>query len=258
MKMKLEEAYPNWWIDPPTTLFDGAIFRDFALMALVKQDTLPWGNETDTAVMLDRALVGSYGERIVAPLVTKLKDKTSVAWRQNVCTIVYDMFMSKWQKFFNTLDFEYNPIENYSMSEIMSNDDRKRYYGKTNTRTDNLTSRNAGTNRTDPNLTDTESINNFGFNSTAENGEPTEKRTLNKTGSSVDTVDVSKIDTGTQTYADGGSDREEHSYQLTRTGNIGTVTAQDMIKQEREILMFDYFYDVVFPDILRVLTIKIY
>lgn len=256
--MTLEEAYPNWWMNPPSTLFDGAIFRDFALRALLKEETLPWGNEIDTAVILDRAFVGGYGERPVSPLVTKLKDKTSVAWRENVCAVVYDMFMEKWRKFFDTLSFDYNPIENYAMAEIMTDDERLRYYGKTNTRTDNLTSRNAGTNRTDPNLTDTESTNNYGFNTTAVGGEPSEKRTTQKTGSSVDTIDVSKTDTGTQSYADGGSDREVHSYTLNRTGNIGTVTAQDMIKQEREILMFDYFYDVVYPDILRVLTLKIY
>lgn len=252
------EIYPKWWKSPIQT-DDGAIFHDLVISALSKELTLPWGNDDTFNSSLDKAFIGSYGDRWISPLVDKLHEKILPAsLRNEISTIIWNMFYSKWSKMWDTLDFNYDPIENYSMTEIMTGDERKRYYGKTNTRTDNLTSRNAGTNRTDPNLTDTESVNNYGFNTAAENGEPSEKRTTQKTGNSVDTVDVSKIDTGTQTYTDGGSDREEHSYTLTRTGNIGTVTAQDMIKQEREILVFDYFYDVVFPDLLRVLTIKIY
>lgn len=257
-RMKLIEMYPKWW-KTPEQLNDGAIFRDLLISAGVKQVRLPWGNDASFNLSLDRAFIGSYGDRWISPLVEKLTENIPASiLRTEICAIVWDMFFTKWDKMWDTLKFTYDPIENYSMTEIMTADERKRYYGKTNTRTDNLTSRNSGTNRTDPNLTDTESVNNYGFNTTAENGEPSEKHTTQKTGNSIDTVDVSKIDTGTQSYVDGGSDREEHSYTLTRTGNIGTVTAQDMIKQEREILVFDYFYDVVFPDLLRVLTIKIY
>lgn len=257
-RTKLMEIYPKWW-KTPTQNDDGAIFRDLVISAVSKELVLPWGNDDTFNSSLDKAFIGSFGERWISPLIDKLHEKIlPISLRNEISIIIWNMFYSKWSKMWDTLGFDYDPIENYSMTEIMTGDERKRYYGKTNTRTDNLTSRNAGTNRTDPNLTDTESVNNYGFNTAAENGVPSEKRTTQKTGNSVDTVDVSKIDTGTQTYADGGSDREEHSYTLTRTGNIGTVTAQDMIKQEREILVFDYFYDVVFPDLLRVLTIKIY
>ena len=44
---------------------------------------------------------------------------------------------------------------------------------------------------------------------------------------------------------------------LTRSGNIGTVTAQDMILQEREVALFNFF-EAVFKDLDKLLTIDTY
>lgn len=261
MKRKtLNEIYSEWFVTVGVN--PGAIFKDM-IHSLKQGQSLPWGDGEDVAHVLDMEYIGNIsGDKNISPLFEKLIANYPQNQIMNVRYLISDtilmMFLDKWQKAWNTLEFEYDPIENYSMLETMTGDTRSRYYGKTSTRTDNLNSRNAGTNRSDSNLTDVESVNTFGFNSTSVDGEPNEKRTTTRTGSNVDTVDVSKIDTGTQSFADGGSDREEHSYTLTRTGNIGTVTAQDMIKQEREIVLWDYFFEVVFPDINRVLTLKIY
>ena len=256
----LIEIYDDWY--DTVGINPGAVFTD--LKNFVSGDqSLPWGDGLEVANILDIEYIGNIsGDKKISPLFEKLISvypaNQIMSVRGKIANTLITMYLDKWQKAWNTLEFEYDPIENYSMLETMTGDTRSRFYGKTSTRTDDLTSRNAGTNRSDPNLTDVESTNTFGFNSTGADGEPNEKRTTNRTGSNVDTVDVSRTDTGTQIFADGGSDREEHSYTLTRTGNIGTVTAQDMIKQEREIVLWDYFYTVVFPDIDRVLTIKIY
>ena len=256
----LSEIYTDWY--DTVGINPGAVFTDLNNL-LQTGHSLPWGDGLDVANLLDIEYIGNIsGDKKISPLFEKLISiypaNQIMSVRGKIANILLTMYLDKWQKAWDTLEFEYNPIENYSMLEQMTNDNRLRYYGKTNTRTDNLNSRNAGTKRSDPNLSDTESLNQFGFNDTSENGVPSEKRTHTYGGNSVDTVDVSTINTGTQTLADGGSDREEHSYTLTRTGNIGTVTAQDMIEQERKIVLWDYFYQVVFPDIDRVLTIKIY
>ena len=291
MSTKLSDIYSEW--ADTVGINPGAVFYDLKVIATAGSFVLPWGNEESTANLLDTEYIGNIsGEKTVSPLIDKLLNGyvTPANVRLRVARILKSIYLDKWQKAYNTLSFEYNPIENYSMLEQMTGDNRKRFYGKTNTRTDNLssrnagsdvnarvddlTSRNAGTTRTDPNLTDTESVNVYGFNTSAENGEPSEKRTKAQSGNKVDTVDVStintgtqtntetvdisRIDTGTQSFVDGGSDREEHEYTLTRTGNIGTVTAQDMIEQERAIVLWDYFYTVVFPDIDRIITIPIY
>ena len=45
---------------------------------------------------------------------------------------------------------------------------------------------------------------------------------------------------------------------LTRKGNIGVTTSQQMIQAQRELLLWDYFYKVVFPDLDNFLTLQIY
>lgn len=258
--MKLIDFYDSWFSTVGVAV--GAVFTDLKAYAETAEITLPWGNLDSVAHILDTEFIGNVsGNKESSPLLDKLQaldGATTSTIRQTVASILIQMFFDKWEKAFATLNFDYNPIENYAMLEQLTGDERKRYYGKTLTRTDNLTSRRAGTDRNDPDITETEAGNIYGFNTSAADGVPADKTTRTRTGSDVNTVDISTIDSGSQTHADGGSDREEHSYTLTRTGNIGTVTAQDMIEQERKILLWDYFYQVVFPDINRVLTIQIY
>lgn len=45
---------------------------------------------------------------------------------------------------------------------------------------------------------------------------------------------------------------------LTRRGNIGVTTTQQMIEAQRELLLWDYFYKIVFPDLDKLLTLSIY
>ncbi len=45
---------------------------------------------------------------------------------------------------------------------------------------------------------------------------------------------------------------------LTRQGNIGVTTTQQMIEAQRELLLWEYFYKVVFPDIDKLITLTIY
>lgn len=45
---------------------------------------------------------------------------------------------------------------------------------------------------------------------------------------------------------------------LTRSGNIGVMSTQDMIQQEREVWTWNFFYDIVFTDLDRLLTLSVY
>ena len=53
-------------------------------------------------------------------------------------------------------------------------------------------------------------------------------------------------------------DKTTYNSTLKRSGNIGTVTAQDMIEQEIELWRWNFFRDVVFPDVAKALTISLY
>ena len=69
---------------------------------------------------------------------------------------------------------------------------------------------------------------------------------------------TSDTDTGTQTIVNSGIDSESHEYDLTRKGNIGVTTSQQMIESERNLWIWNFFKDAVFPDIDTILTLKIY
>ena len=62
----------------------------------------------------------------------------------------------------------------------------------------------------------------------------------------------------THTDTGSGSDTDTRNYTLTRAGNIGVTTSQQMIESERNLWLWDFFHKVVFPDVDRILTISIY
>ena len=101
-----------------------------------------------------------------------------------------------------------------------------------NTRTDNLTETTSNT-RTD-NLTDTD----------------THTRTDNLAGTTSNT----RTDNLTETV-DGES---EENRTLTRSGNIGVTTSQQMIQSERDLYMWNFFYNIVFPSVDKILTLSTY
>lgn len=380
---------------------------------------VPWKNE-NIAQKLDIAYMGNQsGNKYISPLLENFVDngEISTADRQTIASVVYALNSENWSKLYATLSLEYDPIENYSMVETMTNDSTVTQYGKTSTRTDNLSHSKTGTEQTAYNSTDTRtdnlthsiegtetlthnttdtrtdnlshtkggsetvtkssedvkreqstlskegsesnSRNNvrtleggetrtpnvttsnsvYAFNSSAsspttlssnegtettqflnrsdkENGTDTisfdnridrtasvnngqtkssettsftnrtdtdtgtsanaktgtETTTFNnradkdtgtsanaKTGNDTLTHNTSETDTGTQAIADGGSDTSTRNYRLTRTGNIGTLTSQQMIESERNLwMLWNFFYKVVFPDVDRVLTLNIY
>lgn len=379
---------------------------------------VPWKLK-NIAQKLDIAYMGNQsGNKFVSPLVEQFieNDELSAEDRATIASVVFALNNENWTKLYNTLSFEYDPIENYSMVEVMTNDNTVTNYGKsatrtnnlthaktgteqtaynsTDTRTDNLTHTKAGTETLTHNTTDTrtdnlthtkagtetvdraESLNKneqntltkegaethtrdnkkvteggetrtpnittsnsvYAFNSSepspttksSSNGTETtqflnrsdseketdttsfnnrvdrtnavnaETKTENettsftgrvdtdagtsanvktgtettsftgrtdtdagtsanaKTGNDTLTHNTSETDTGTQTDATSGSDTTIRNYRLTRSGNIGVTTSQQMIESERNLWLWNFFYRIVFPDIDKVLTLNIY
>ena len=77
-------------------------------------------------------------------------------------------------------------------------------------------------------------------------------------GTNTGTVGTSGSNTGTVTDADTGSDTSTRNYKLTRKGNIGVTTTQQMLESERDLWLWNYFYEVVFPSVDKLLTIPAY
>lgn len=276
---------------------------------------VPW-SQAVSAFMLDADYMGNVsGNKIVSPLVDTMLigDRLNTVDVVSLASIVFALYGSKWNKLWATMQFEYNPIENYDLTERMTGDEKITAYGRTVTRTDNLTHNKTGTETATPNVsvaktgsdtetknlmdaktgTETDSPNVtegdnysvFGFNSAqavpADNRSKTRTGTDQKTYNLTDThtgtdqttygsterttgteqteYNTTDADTGTQTHADSGRDVETRNYTLTRHGNIGTVTSQQMIEAERELWrMWDFFREIVYPDVDRILTIETY
>lgn len=141
----------------------------------------------------------------------------------------------EYDKLVDTLSLEYNPIENYSMTEK----------GK-DTRTPNITQTNKGTN-----------TNTAGVDTAITTGKTTfdksdsfinDTKTTN-TGTNTDTQD---IDT---TVTTAGNEKTEH--ELTRSGNIGVTTSQQMIESERKLAMFSVV-DLFVKAIADIILIGVY
>lgn len=346
---RLNDVFPDW-------LTGGGIF------STLQTFPVPWKDENISGA-LDLEYHGNVsGEKIISPLVQKVRagDTLTETEKTMLATSILAVCGVNWGKQWETLSFVYSPIENYRMTEIMTDDETVFDYGKSTTRTDNLTHRKTGTETETPDLTDTRTDNLshrktgtetadidetdtrtdnlthgktgtetrtdnltdtttpnlttntantvHGFNSAAgvpsgeqvgtETGtntvthtgteqkqynlsetdtgtqttvkdgtnettfntteQDTGTQTTTRTGETEMEYNLSEQDTGTQTLLDGGQDTHTRNYELTRSGNIGVTTSQQMIESERALWIWNFFRNVVFPDIDRVLTIQVY
>lgn len=229
--------------------------------ALQSIDGVPWA-EKDIASLLNLYYYANRsGDKIIAPIVEKLLGDNDKLTSDNVTTlaqVAFNLFGDNWARLWAVNSVEYNPIENYDLTENETANTVDTF-GKTATRTDNLTHAKTGTDTQTPDLTETAQDNIFGFNDASSgDGQPANKTTRTNTGTNELEYNTQEHDTGTQTNADTGHNDREHERELTRHGNIGVTTTQQMLQSEIELWKWDFFNNVVFPDIDRVLTISTY
>ena len=141
----------------------------------------------------------------------------------------------EYDKLVDTLSLEYNPIENYSMTEK-----------GTDTRTPNITQTNKGVN-----------TNTIGVDTSITTGKTTfdksnsfinDTKTTN-TGTNTDTQDINT------TVTTAGNEKIVHEF--TRSGNIGVTTSQQMIESERQLAMFSVV-DLFVKAIADIILIGVY
>lgn len=140
-------------------------------------------------------------------------------------SIIRARFLAKWKRLWDTVvaDFDY-----LSPFDVRFTDETKK---------DHLTSTNSRTYQDEGRNNDYT----YGFNDNSEDGTPTDRGTSSGDGSSSDSF----------------SRDVERLRETTRKGNIGNITKQQLIEQQREMLKFQFF-DVVYKDLDTVLTIHLY
>lgn len=259
-KIRLNDVFPSW--------------KTSGIFSALQTENVPWQGDS-ISLQLDLEYHGNIsGKKLISPLLYAFLSDGELPV-EDVSTIahaVFIMFGLNWSKQWATLQAEYNPIENYSMLEQMTDDETVDVYGKTVTRTDNLQHAKTGTETTSPNTTETTTPNLqttednkvFGFNSSVgvdsdgSVSSATGTNTVQVTGTETLQHNVTDADTGTQQHVDGGSDTHTRNYTLTRSGNVGVTTSQQMLQSERDLWRWNFFRDVVFPDLDSVLTLGIY
>lgn len=158
------------------------------------------------------------------------------------------MFNTLWK----TLSLDYNPIENYDRTEKWTDTDTKKESrtGSSNTKSEYATV-NEGDSTTNfsPGTTNTTTQSGKAFNSLSfvETG----KTVQTDSGKDVTTNTTNSNVSGSDTTQGGSTDsftadnKVEHDGRIR--GNIGVTTSQQMIEQERQVALFN-FYDAVAED----------
>lgn len=261
-RLKLIDTFPNPFIENGTGIIE-----------YIQAFNPPWG-ELEIYSELDMYYYGVYsGNKIISPLIEKLlvNNKILSDDMPTIAKIIYTMFNKKWGKLWNVYNETYNPIENYNMIETGENTSIIEY-GKSDTKTDNL-AHNETTNDTEtPNITETRtpnitrnvSENIYGFDSNSPSPANTAQETntgneiKQRTGTNTRKVTTNGTNTGTETTVTSGNDETNTNHTITRHGNIGVTTTQQMLSSEIELWQWNFFNQVLFPDIDRVLVISIY
>lgn len=268
---KMIDVYSNY----PT---DGGVFSPMS--------NAPWV-DTMSGTNLDILyLDGHSGERYCSNFINHRLNDSDVLSSDNrtlIANILWAMFGIQWTRLWATMKpVDYDPLTNYKMEETVEGTE-------SSTRTPDLTKGDTGTVQTTgqdkrtPNLTrnGTGTVNDegsgtnknqngiWGFNSSESvpsdmsdgrvTNNNTTTRNLTDTETGTDTTDHTNTDTYNRSYTETGTDTTagKSSRKLTRTGNIGTNTFQNLLQQERNIWMYDFF-EQIFKDVDSVLTIPIY
>lgn len=223
-----------------------------------ESDLPPW-NDTALAVFsydkIDKLLLTTYGNRPISPFLSQYVDDDgtiSSSAAQYIARYLLDMFRPQWARLTADFTAQYNPIENYDLTETenivvqasgtdtgtesYTNYKETQKYGHTVT-----TDANAGV---------------YGFNSGS--AVPADESTTTTAyGDSGDTGDTREVE-GTRGNSMQYGKKDETDRDFRRHGNIGVQTPTDMIIRDTEFWSSNNFYSQVAADIASVLTIPIY
>lgn len=214
---------------------------------------IPWIHTEQIAHNLDLEYHGNHsGDKPISRLLEKFAvDLAEIgdAYRIRFAEIFYNFFSETINKEYAVLSAEYNPIQNYDMTEsgtdTHTGDD-------TLTKSGNQTRAMTGGRKTTTTITD--SVQGFDSNTyTPSTKTETTDETIYSVGASPETE--------TTTYNNVRDKTEyntETGHALTRSGNIGVTTSQQMLQSEIDLWKWNFYNDILFPAVDKVLTSPLY
>lgn len=242
---------------------------------------VPWKVEDVTenakiVASLNFAYHGNHsGDKNISPIVHKfIKDEVATP-RSKLADTLFIMYGDKWLKLWDVLHAEYNPLNNYDMTETETPAEITHTITPAETTTTE-TPAETTTTITPAETTDTvkppktvveNEVSAFNSSSYEDSNKTTTTGDSSDKGTNVFTVDAAgttsiDVDTAGSTSIDvdtAGSDvlTVQNARELTRSGNIGVMSSQALIDSELRLREYNY-YLTVFNDIDTLLTLSIY
>lgn len=264
------------------------------MKVLTDNFNVPWANTIDGQVLDDDYYGNRSGNKIIAPLVEKFvtSDGVSSTNMLRLARVIYAKYGDGWQRAFDALAEQYNPLHNYDGTEtttsVIAQRNRQNTKGsQTNEETyDEYTdTKGSQTNTsTDDAVTDSstygerhsEQTNDIqGFNSTSY--QDADKRTVDDDGYTDSTslgqrhnssTDGQREDTFGQRhneFEEGQRIDSEHedgytdTVTITKGGNLGVTTSQQMLESEMKFrAQYTLMDSVVFPNVDAVMCLSIF
>lgn len=208
---------------------------------------VPWAEDTTiTGELLDfEYMFNQSGDKIISPAVYKnLNDDKELETTDfnKLCDVTWMMYNKRWARLWEILTAEFNPLNNYDMSETKYFD-----HGHVETNSGTDTTNRTGTD-TVTHTGDTESeISAFNSSSYQDNLKDTQNTT------DLDTRNMSDALVHGHILTNSGRDTET----LTRSGNIGVTSSQQLLGSSLELWKWGYFSDI-FRDVDSIFTITTY
>jgi len=231
MKNKLKDV-----VDISTLLSTGFIFKK---IQSTHSSTFEWLDST-TAQILDEKLVLEHsGEKIVSRYYKNLIDLEDAEVIPDALTVVANniatTYADKWNKLHSAMiASDYNPLENYDMEQVETPDVTKE---KTiDVKTKMVTSSSGDS-----------SSGVYGFNS------PVASPSTENEASTEVTVEGDNEDNVSHDL-----ETETGTRELTRHGNIGVTTSQQMLESEIELRSNNNFILILLNDVSKVLCLSVY
>lgn len=225
-------------------------FTTGGLFSILNTFAVPWVDDMDATTLDTEYFYNISGQKIISPLVRRVLGTDAVldnTKRTKLADVIFKMNALNWSKQYETLSLEYDPISNYDMteSESIENENSRE---KTNTGTQT----NSGTQTVNTTSTGTSENEIYGFNSQVAVGD--------RDTTTGGTVSATSTDSNTRTdnLSEGETGDSTTTRTLTRSGNIGVTTSQQMVQSQRDLWLWNFFYNIVFPDIDRILTLSTY
>lgn len=260
------------------------------IFAELSDMSMPWGMNP-TPLTLDLLYEGHSADKIISPLVKNRLDtdgKLTGTDKTLVALQIKAVFLDKWSHLWELMQIDYNPLSNYDMVED-GTDQTKRTGSDTNLKTGSEDNSGAitrtGSERDNGDTTRTGSESDsgtaqnneeghsiYGFNSNSAVPADTNTTSHDNTHTytnvkdAVDTThtynQVADTDTRKKTY-NNVTDQLTHNttddmtHHLTRSGNIGVTTSQQMAESEIQLRSW-LFFENVMKDVDSLLTLSIY